>query len=144
MKSESQYTSNDLNRRDAENLPGRLGLKSTHIGDMESVCEMQISPDLLAINGYLHAGCIVTLADTTAGYGCMANLPHGAHGFTTIELKTNLIGTARSGKLTSIAKCIHAGKTTQVWDSSVKSAQGKVIAEFRCTQLILYPKPSVS
>ncbi|NKB76305.1 MAG: hotdog fold thioesterase [Gammaproteobacteria bacterium] len=144
MINEPQLTSDDLNRQDANNLPGRLGLKSTYVGKMEAICEMEISSDLLAINGYLHAGCIVTLADTTAGYGCLANLPRDANAFTTIELKTNLTGTARSGKLVSTAKCIHAGRTTQVWDSTVKSDSGKTVAEFRCTQLILYPETSTN
>ena len=81
------------------------------------------------------------LADTAAGYGCTANLPPGAVGFTTIELKSNHLGTAREGLITCIARATHAGRTTQVWDAEVIHADtGKTIALFRCTQMILYPR----
>ncbi len=130
-----------FNQRDKEGLPGRLGLRSTQISSFKSCAELTVTPQLLAINGFLHAGSVVTLADTTAGYGCMANLPTGASGFTTLELKCNFMGTAREGRIVCTAQCIHHGKTTQVWDSRVvDSTNGKTIAEFRCTQLILYPK----
>jgi len=89
----------------------------------------------------LHAGSIVTLADTTCGYGCYANLPEGATGFTTIELKSNHLGTAREGTIVSRATPVHLGKTTQVWDAVVTHKEtSRTIALFRCTQLVLYPK----
>ena len=93
----------------------------------------------MAPNGFLHAGTVITLADTCAGYGCLVNLPPGAIGFTTIELKSNHLGTARDGTIVSSAKPAHLGKTTQVWDSVVTHKEsGKTIALFRCTQMILY------
>jgi uncharacterized protein (TIGR00369 family) len=95
----------------------------------------------MAPNGYLHAGTVVTLADTCAGYGCVANLPPGATGFTTIELKSNHLGTAKGGTIVASAKPVHLGKTTQVWDTIVTHKDsGKTIALFRCTQMILYAK----
>ena len=63
------------------------------------VAELDIRPELLAPNGYLHAATVVGLADTASGYGCVANLPPDAKGFTTIELKCNYLGTARSGTI---------------------------------------------
>ena len=102
--------------------------------------QLTIVPHLVAPNGYLHAGTVVALADTSAGYGCMAHLPEGARGFTTIELKSNHMGTAREGTIVATATPAHLGRTTQVWDSVVTHAEtGKTIALFRCTQLILYP-----
>ena len=84
---------------------------------------------------------MVTLADTASGYGCIANLPEGASNFTTIELKSNHLGTARDGTIICTAKVEHKGRNTQVWDAVVKSKEtGKTIALFRCTQMILYPK----
>jgi len=77
--------------------------------------ELEVVPSLLAISGYLHAGSIVTLADTCAGYGSTANLPKGAIGFTTIELKSNHIGTARAGTIACVATAAHIGRSTQVW-----------------------------
>ena len=73
----------------------------------------------MAPNGYIHAGAIVTLADTCCGYGCMASLPDGAMGFTTIELKTNFLSSAREGTLQCVATARHLGKTTQIWDAAV-------------------------
>jgi 1,4-dihydroxy-2-naphthoyl-CoA hydrolase len=96
-----------------------------------------VRAELLAPNGYLHAGAVVALADTACGYGCMASLPAGGTGFTTIELKTNFIGTAREGTLECEATCSHAGRTTQIWDAVVRR-DATTIALFRCTQLVLY------
>jgi uncharacterized protein (TIGR00369 family) len=105
------------------------------------VAELDVRRELLAPNGFLHAATIVALADTACGYGCIAHLPKGAENFTTVELKTNFLGTARDGTLACVARPAHLGKTTQVWDAVVsRHADGKAIALFRCTQLILGPK----
>jgi len=100
-----------------------------------------LRPELLAPNGYLHAATIIALADTTCGYGTITALPGGAHSFTTIELKTNFLHTAREGAIACLAMRVHAGRTTQIWDAQVTDeASGKTIALFRCTQLILYSR----
>jgi uncharacterized protein (TIGR00369 family) len=84
---------------------------------------------------------VVSLADTAAGYGCMGSLPDGATGFTTIEMKTNFLGTLLEGAMVAEARLVHGGRTTQVWDCDVTDqATGKPLAIFRCTQLILYPR----
>ena len=77
------------------------------------------------------------LADTAAGYGCLLNLPEGGTGFTTIELKTNFMRSAREGRIGCEARLVHGGRTTQVWDATVNDTEGRVMALFRCTQLIL-------
>ena len=101
---------------------------------------LPIRPELLAPNGYLHAAAVIALADTTCGYGTLTDLPEGAQNFTTIELKSNFLGTAREGIVTCVATRVHGGRTTQVWDATVTDdLSGKTIALFRCTQLILYP-----
>jgi uncharacterized protein (TIGR00369 family) len=102
---------------------------------------MAVRPELLAPNGYLHAASVVALADSACGYGTMFDLADGATGFTTIELKTNFLGTALAGELSCSARRVHKGRSTQVWDAEVQSAgTGKPIALFRCTQMILYPR----
>ena len=84
----------------------------------------------------------VGLADTAAGYGCVASLPEGAAGFTTIELKSNFLGTVREGRIVTVATNAHAGRTTQVWDAVVTNeATGAKIALFRCTQMVLWQNP---
>ena len=98
---------------------------------------LSLRDELLAPNGYLHAGTVVGLADSACGYGCIASLPDGAYGFTTIELKTNFLGTAREGMLECRGRMVHGGRTTQVWDAVVEDPDGRTLALFRCTQLLL-------
>ncbi|MBL0728726.1 PaaI family thioesterase [Piscinibacter sp. HJYY11] len=134
-------TAEDFNRRSVNHLPGHLGIVVTQAEPSEFRAEMPVVQNLMAPNGFLHAGSVVTLADTAAGYGCVANLPAGAVGFTTIELKSNHLGTARDGTVEVVARPVHVGKTTQVWDSVVTHREtGKTIALFRCTQMVLYGK----
>lgn len=135
-------TPDAFNKLAAENLPGHLGLVLTHASASEVKAELTVKPALHAPNGFLHAGSVVTLADTAAGIGCYINLPEGATGFTTIELKSNHLGTTREGTLDCVAKPAHLGRTTQVWDAVVTHREsGRTIALFRCTQMVLYPKP---
>ena len=132
-------TSDQFNQRGADNLPGHLGIIITEVNKSEVRSELPVKKSLMAPNGYLHAGSVVTLADSSAGYGCVAHLPEGATGFTTIELKSNHLGTARDGTIECVARPVHIGKTTQVWDAVVTHREsGKTIALFRCTQMILY------
>ena len=139
--SNPQITPESMNARGAGFLPGHLGIEITRVDGGEVAARLEIKPHLLAPNGYLHAGSVVTLADTAAGYACIANLPEGASNFTTVELKSNHLGTARDGAIACLAKAVHLGKTTQVWDVVVvNEANGKTIALFRCTQMILYAK----
>lgn len=123
----------------ATRLPGLLGLELVELGDEQAKMRCVVEEKHLASNGYLHAASVVALADTTAGYGCVANLPEGAVGFTTIELKSNHLGTLLEGALFSEGTMAHGGRTTQVWDVVVSAEDsGKKIALFRCTQMLLY------
>lgn len=122
-------------------LPAHLGISVTHVGPLEIMAELTLRPELMAPNGFLHAGSIVTLADTCSGYGCIANLPECASGFTTIELKSNHLGTTRDGTIICVAKATHVGKSTQIWDAVVTHKEsGRTLALFRCTQMVLYAK----
>jgi uncharacterized protein (TIGR00369 family) len=114
-----------------------LGIAFVSVESGRAELRLPLRQELLAPNGYLHAGTVVALADTACGYGCVASLPDGGTGFTTIELKTNFLGTARDGVLDCAATLVHGGRTTQVWDATVRSGE-KTIALFRCTQLVLY------
>ena len=130
-----------LNKFGADCLPGLLGIVFTHAEPGKIVAELEVKPSVMAPNGFLHAGSVVTLADTACGYGCRGSLPEGASGFTTIELKSNHLGTARDGTIIATATAIHLGKNTKVWDATVThKTTGKTIALFRCTQMVLYPK----
>jgi 1,4-dihydroxy-2-naphthoyl-CoA hydrolase len=119
-------------------FPGLLGIEIDQIEKGHVRMRLALRDELLAPNGYLHAGTVVGLADSACGYGCIASLPEGAYGFTTIELKTNFLGTALEGTLSCSSELLHGGRTTQVWDATVTNEAGKTLALFRCTQLLLY------
>ena len=120
-------------------LPDVAGFQLLSVEDKLLTAAIDIQPHHLAPNGYLHAASVIMLADTLCGYGCMLHLPEGAQSFTTIELKSNHLGTAREGRVEGTARPVHLGRTTQVWDATVTAA-GKTIALFRCTQMVLWPK----
>jgi uncharacterized protein (TIGR00369 family) len=122
----------------AGHWPGFAGVDVTKWEDGEAEASLALEQRHLAPNGYLHAGVVVTLADTACGFGCMGSLPEGARGFTTIELKTNFLATARSGLVRCEARLVHSGRTTQVWDAAVADESGRTLALFRCTQLLVY------
>jgi uncharacterized protein (TIGR00369 family) len=135
-------TIEELNARGQGFLPGLIGIEFISIEPGRLTSRLALRPELLAPNGYLHAATIIALADTTCGYGTIADFPSGAENFTTIELKSNFLNTAREGGIACVATRVHSGRTTQVWDAQVTDeASDKTIALFRCTQLILYPRP---
>ena len=134
-------TIDQLNARSQGYLPGLIGIEFLTVEPGRLTSRLPLRPELLAPNGYLHAAVIIALADTSCGYGTFTDLPDGANNFTTIELKSNFLGTAREGTIACVATRVHSGRTTQVWDAEVtEEASGKKIALFRCTQLILYPR----
>jgi 1,4-dihydroxy-2-naphthoyl-CoA hydrolase len=133
-----EFDSTYFNGRSVGFLPGLLGIRIVEIGQGRVVATLEVRKELHAPNGFLHAGTVVTLADTACGYGCVAHLPPGAKGFTTIELKSNHLGTALDGVIQADATAVHLGRSTQVWDATVKhQGSGKTIALFRCTQMVL-------
>jgi uncharacterized protein (TIGR00369 family) len=130
-----------LNARGQGYLPGLIGIEILTLEPGRLTSRLVLRPELLAPNGYLHAATVIALADTSCGYGTIVHLPEGAQSFTTIELKSNFLGTARQGTITCVATQVLGGRTTQLWDAQVTDeASGKTIALFRCTQLILYPR----
>jgi uncharacterized protein (TIGR00369 family) len=122
-------------------LPGHLGIEVGEVGAGRATMRIPLAEKHLAPNGFLHAATVVALADTACGYGCVASLPEGGTGFTTIELKANFLGTALAGGIACEAHLVHGGRTTQVWDATVTNEEtGRTIALFRCTQMVLYPR----
>ena len=122
-------------------LPALLGMRVVALEEGMIEMELTVREEVLAPNGFLHAATVVGLADTAAGYGCIAHLPDGAANFTTIELKSNFLGTAQSGTIACVARPAHLGRNTHVWDATVTHRDtGRTIALFRCTQMVLWPK----
>jgi 1,4-dihydroxy-2-naphthoyl-CoA hydrolase len=118
-------------------LPDRYGLRVTEVAEGRLCAELELEPWMHAPNGYLHAASIILLADTCAGYATIAHLPEGAKNFTTIELKSNFLGTAKEGLIRCEVVADHLGRTTHIWSATVFNSQGKKMALFRCTQMIL-------
>ena len=120
-------------------LPGLLGIEVVTIEPGQCTLRLDIGMKHLASNGYLHAASVIALADTAAGYGCVASLPEGAVGFTTVEIKSNHTANVTSGGLIATATMQHGGRTIQVWDAVVRSQEeDRQVCLFRNTQLILY------
>jgi 1,4-dihydroxy-2-naphthoyl-CoA hydrolase len=133
------YKQADFSKFGADCFPGFVGIEVVQVEKNFATARMEIKNFHFAPNGYLHAGSIITLADTIAGYACLYNLPDKGISFTTIELKSNFLGSIKNGAIKAEANLKHSGKTTQVWDVTVTNEETeKKIALFRCTQLILY------
>jgi uncharacterized protein (TIGR00369 family) len=131
-----------FNRFGQGHLPGHLGVEIVTVSREAVESRLVVRAEVMAPNGFLHAASVIALADTSCGYGCLATLPEGAKGFTTIELKANFLGTAREGAIACRATPVHLGRSTQVWDAVVTNeASGARIALFRCTQMVLWQNP---
>jgi len=136
-----ELTPEVFNDRSAGHLPGLVGLRILTITPQGVDSRLEVRRELMAPNGFLHAATVIALADTSCGYGCVALLPQGASGFTTLELKANFLGTTREGAIVCRSTPVHLGRTTQVWVAvvTVEGSERK-IALFRCTQMVLWPK----
>jgi uncharacterized protein (TIGR00369 family) len=132
-----ELTLAQLNEAGSRLFRGLLGIEVDDVADGVVQARLGVQEKHLAPNGFLHAGAVVALADTACGYGCILSLPEGATGFTTIELKTNFLRTTLAGTIGCEAKLAHGGRTTQIWDATVSDADGRAMALFRCTQLVL-------
>jgi len=138
--SETDYVG-QLTERQQGHLPDHLGLEWLEAGPGLVRGRFDVKPHHMAPNGFLHAASVIALADSACGYGCIISKPDAAVGFTTVELKSNFLGTAREGAVACVATLTHGGRTTQVWDAIVTNERtSKTIALFRCTQMLLYPK----
>jgi 1,4-dihydroxy-2-naphthoyl-CoA hydrolase len=133
-----ELTLDELQERGAGGFPGLLGIEFDVVDEGLARAHLVLEERHFAPNGYVHAGAVVGLADTTCGYGCYLNLPAGGLGFTTVELKTNFVRSARDGTVSCEARLVHGGRTTQLWDAIVADGGGRAMAHFRCTQLVLY------
>jgi uncharacterized protein (TIGR00369 family) len=132
-----EITLAQLNEAGRDAFPGLVGVEVDDAADGLVRARLELREMHMAPNGYLHAGVVITLADTACGYGCILSLPEGGVGFTTIELKTNFLRSARAGTISCEASRVHGGRTTQLWDATVSDAEGRAMALFRCTQLVL-------
>ncbi len=117
-------------------FPGNLGVQLTEITDEHVRGRMLIDRRQLHPMGEVHGGAWVAFADTVAAWGTMRHLPEG-RGFTTVELKINVLASASEGDvLTALGEPLHIGSRTQVWQVRVFRGE-RLAANFGCTQLVI-------
>lgn len=121
--------------------PGLHGVVFDEAEPDRVVGHIEVTGELIAGTGFLFAPAVISLADTICAAGCGANIPDG-HSFTTIELKTNFLSSAREGhRVVGVGTPAHLGGRTQVWDVVVTNeSTDRTMALFRCTQMVLAPR----
>ena len=122
----------------APRVPGQLGCVFDHSAKDLVTGHIDVTDNLIAGTGFLFAPAVIALADTSAAIGCGNNVPPDAS-FTTVELKSNFIASARVGEHV-VCRCepAHLGRQTHVWDAVVSNeTTGRTMALFRCTQMVL-------
>jgi uncharacterized protein (TIGR00369 family) len=122
-------------QRLAGTFPGNLGIELTEITDEHVLGRMPIDKRQLHPMGEVHGGAWVAFADTVAAWGTIRHLPEGS-GFTTVELKINVLASATEGDvLTAIGEPLHIGSRTQVWQVRIHRGE-RLAASFTCTQIM--------
>jgi len=118
-------------------FPGLMGVEMTEVTPDRVCATLRVRPDLCTLGGILHGGAIMAFADTLGAVGTVVNMPEGAR-TATIESKTNFIGGARvDTTVHGEATPIHKGKTTQVWQTRVTGADGKLVGIVTQTQIVM-------
>ena len=114
------------------------GVNFTEAEKDRVVAVMLVRPDLCTLNHTIHGGALMAFADSVGAAATVINLPEDAKGTTTIESKTNFIGGAREGMtVIAIATPVHRGRRTQVWQTRLETAEGKLVAIVTQTQMVL-------
>lgn len=118
-------------------FPGLMGVRLVELTPERVVAEMVVRPDLCTAGHILHGGASMAFADTLGAVGTVMNLPKGKR-TTTTDSSTKFIGGAKEGS-TVTGECIalHRGRTTMVWQTSIRNADGKLCAVVTQTQLVL-------
>ena len=118
-------------------FPGLMGITLVEAGPERVVATMTVRPDLCTTGGVLHGGAIMAFADTLGAVGTFMNLPQGAR-TTTVDSSTKFMAAAPQGStVTGEATAFHRGRTTQVWQTLVRTEAGKLCAVVTQTQLIM-------
>jgi uncharacterized protein (TIGR00369 family) len=141
--SEPADSAASLNEFFAPLLPGLLGITFDRCTDDEVVGYIDVTPALIAGTGFLFAPAVVALADVLCAGGTGRHIPPDAT-FTTLEMKTNFLSSARTGeRVVGRAVPAHLGRRTHVWDVTVTNeAAERTMALFRCTQMVMPRTPS--
>ena len=120
-------------------FPDTLGIRLVSATKQAVVAEMDVRAEFCTVPGILHGGAVMAFADTLGAVGTVLNMPEGAR-TTTIESKTNFFGPGIEGT-TIVAECrpVHLGRRTHVWQTNVRDANGKLLAQVTQTQFVDLP-----
>jgi 1,4-dihydroxy-2-naphthoyl-CoA hydrolase len=120
-------------------FPGLMGVKLVSVSEDRVVAEMKVRPELCTTGGICHGGAYMAFADTVGAVGTVMSLPQGAR-TTTTDSSTKFIAAAKEGSvITAEAVALHRGRTTHVWQTSIRREDGKLCAVVTQTQLIIAP-----
>jgi uncharacterized protein (TIGR00369 family) len=118
-------------------FPGLMGIEIEAMTPEKVVAAMLVRSNLCTTGSVCHGGALMAFADTVGAVGTVANLPPGAR-TTTIESKTNFMGAAPVGtRITAESVPLHRGRTTQVWQTTIRAEDGKLVAVVTQTQMVL-------
>ena len=133
-------TAEQMQKRLQGFFPSVLGMRITSVTKDGVKAELDVRRELCTVPGILHGGAIMAFADTLGAVGTTVHLPEGA-GTTTIESKTNFFGAGREGT-TVTGECtpLHLGRRTMVWQTNVRSPEGKLLAQITQTQFVILPE----
>jgi uncharacterized protein (TIGR00369 family) len=114
-----------------------MGVRLLEAGPEAVKASLLVREELCTAGDILHGGALMALADTVGAAATVLNLPAGA-GTTTIESKTNFLAAARLGEtVIATARPVHRGRRTQVWQTRIENAEGKIVALVTQTQMAL-------
>ena len=117
-------------------FPGLMGLRLRELALERVLAELPVRPDLCTSGGVLHGGAIMAFADTLGAVGTVLNLPAGKR--TTTDSSTKFIAAARVDTVvTGESVALHRGRTTMVWQTMIRNAEGKLCAVVTQTQLVM-------
>ena len=126
-----------VQQRLAPMFPGLMGVRLVSLAPDRVVAELDVRPELCTAGGILHGGAHMAFADTLGAVGTVLNLSDGKR-TTTTDSSTKFIGAAKAGTtVTGESVALHRGRTTMVWQTSIRTADGKLCAVVTQTQLVL-------
>ena len=118
-------------------FPGLMGVQLTAVALDKISATMRVRPDMCTSGKTLHGGAFMAFADTLGAIGTVANLGPGKRTVTT-DSNTHFIGSAPvDTTVTGESVALHRGRTTQVWQTTVRAESGKVCAVVVQTQIVL-------
>ena len=126
-----------LNALSKNTIVELLDIRFEAFDDESLTASMVVDPRTHQPYGLLHGGASVVLAETlgsTASYLCIDSSTFYCVG---LELNANHLRGLRSGRVTAVARPLHLGRTTQVWDIRLSGDDGKLSCVSRLTMAVV-------